>query len=1060
MEVRTNHPLGVKLMSNVVWVDLDIFALHIRSQNAGLVVRRSSDRFSFESFEVSPTTEAVIGTGGRLRRCFPGPAVAIGQDRIADASFLEPLVEFLVQLDAKTPDEVLPTVVKAHSTVVETRDTVHPRFVTEMLTGMLRAMGQPLDVPRIYKHTRDDVLWKDALNPWRRCPLWLFIRVALQTSLMLNDVEEPHVRYKSFMLFFMAHVLEGALEASLPSDTLFLMTAKICRRALKLGTVDGMAWLQHVETTTSAVQQELSRRWASVEKHPDPFSTQRNWVPSQLSFSSDTELILSRLRPYLTKVLARLASPSTYQRFRSDCGQRISQCSSSLPDLSLLLKVKRDRVRLYLADLELWVEKSLNEWLRVNMERQDAGTNLAELINTYSSAATRAYKDMPEDISLMLLTSMDLWVALDKWALHHCTLLQGYSPEFPPSLFEPLLLPKKPQMERLVRVERHLATRRAAAIPGFPSIFRSVDTTKSFAVRYVQQSQRHQELQRKIEADAKNDRVQKTTELARKRQQYHELIKQSDGMSCQYVSRWRKYQQISEHSGSCQKCQLKSQAKRLTIDVHEWPLPEGDLEAKATVFELDVPTVVSKWRDTTYSILVDMLSVEPGVQSPHRGIDKQQPVYSLHNYTGLQKFVRSQAGRLQLASKTKPFVISHYRLKQISQAKETNVCVNNGLRFSVYDWKKMRWTGELLNYCGVREQCTPKLPAGPYRGLQYAVNNTIHTSNEVIASQAECPETLTMHEFYAFGTLRSGHRLQWRNIARELTARILNLNCHETHTLIAQAAWQVGPFSERQACGESHADLEEVEFGRSLLSALDNALGTIEGNWQGAPAARTLVALATRLLSLSSCRVVREGCFGFLRRARVISLCWIREVGQTLQEGQGEEQLRILNARTLEMALTCHGTFDVDLHHLPDLLERDEDIAVVTECSIIVHDRCPVVLDNLAVSIKTLLRRYRRLSYVLEPLLRQRILEVRNGLDITVGRLWAGYGPGSPWRALETPSERWLVTETSTKGGLSSMPVHYNLLDGSLLVNGSPLTRLPHSYESHPTFQRVFGEVK
>jgi hypothetical protein len=92
--------------------------------------------------------------------------VAIGRDRIEDASFLKPLTELLVKLDAETPEEVLPIITKAHSKVVETRDTVNPRFVTEMLTGMLRAMGQPHDIPRIYKHTRDDVLWKDALKPW------------------------------------------------------------------------------------------------------------------------------------------------------------------------------------------------------------------------------------------------------------------------------------------------------------------------------------------------------------------------------------------------------------------------------------------------------------------------------------------------------------------------------------------------------------------------------------------------------------------------------------------------------------------------------------------------------------------------------------------------------------------------------------------------------------------------------------------------------------------------------------------------------------------------------
>lgn len=163
---------------------------------------------------------------------------------------------------------------------------MHPKFITEMLTGILRAVGQPRNVPRIHKHTRDDVLWKDTLKPWRRSALWLFLRVVLQTSLIRDDNEEPHRRYKSFMIFFMTHVLGGALEASLLSHTLFLMTAKISRHALKLGAEDRTAWLPYIQTKIEAVQQVLIRRWSSLEKHPDPLGTQLNWQPSQLSFST------------------------------------------------------------------------------------------------------------------------------------------------------------------------------------------------------------------------------------------------------------------------------------------------------------------------------------------------------------------------------------------------------------------------------------------------------------------------------------------------------------------------------------------------------------------------------------------------------------------------------------------------------------------------------------------------------------------------------------------------------------------------------------------------------
>ena len=82
--------------------------------------------------------------------------------------------------------------------------------------------------------------------------------------------------YKLFMPFFMAYVLEGALEASLLSDIFFLMTAKISRSALKLGAVNRMAWLQYVKMTIRAVQQELSCKEVSVKKHPDSRKTQQN----------------------------------------------------------------------------------------------------------------------------------------------------------------------------------------------------------------------------------------------------------------------------------------------------------------------------------------------------------------------------------------------------------------------------------------------------------------------------------------------------------------------------------------------------------------------------------------------------------------------------------------------------------------------------------------------------------------------------------------------------------------------------------------------------------------
>jgi hypothetical protein len=103
---------------------------------------------------------------GQLRRYFPGPVVAVGLNKIADSSFREALAHFLTQLDTNTPNESWPVVVKAKFQTIEVQDTNHPKFVTEMLTGILRGMGQPLDVVCIFKSTRDDVLWNNAFKPW------------------------------------------------------------------------------------------------------------------------------------------------------------------------------------------------------------------------------------------------------------------------------------------------------------------------------------------------------------------------------------------------------------------------------------------------------------------------------------------------------------------------------------------------------------------------------------------------------------------------------------------------------------------------------------------------------------------------------------------------------------------------------------------------------------------------------------------------------------------------------------------------------------------------------
>ncbi|KAF9218151.1 hypothetical protein BS17DRAFT_722134, partial [Gyrodon lividus] len=148
----------------------DILAYLVRAQNATVVFRRQEDNVIFESFEASPMAGAVMGARGKLVCSYPGPAIAIPNDVFDARVFQSELANFLVHMNEDVLDSA-PTSRKARSTVTEERETAHPRYITELLTGILRGVGGPAEIVRISKRIGDDVVWNNSRLPWRRSSL-------------------------------------------------------------------------------------------------------------------------------------------------------------------------------------------------------------------------------------------------------------------------------------------------------------------------------------------------------------------------------------------------------------------------------------------------------------------------------------------------------------------------------------------------------------------------------------------------------------------------------------------------------------------------------------------------------------------------------------------------------------------------------------------------------------------------------------------------------------------------------------------------------------------------
>jgi hypothetical protein len=372
--------------------------MHIRAQNAAVVVRKFINAVRFEIFEVLPPASIVMSTNGKLLCSYPGPVIKVSTEIFARKYFLEELASFLTQMDVDVLDSTA-TAVKAASTVREVRESAHPKYISELLVGILRGFGQLVVVDRITKRIGDEVLWKNANKPWRRSALWLVVRVALQASEGHDNI------YKPFILFFHAHVLRLCVQRAFPSELLFEMRVKMARRLAKLGSAAVSGYVcQAVYDAATETERLLQNRWSVFQRIR---SISLPWRPEELDFVTDTAITLCNSRTYLAKVLA----PAIYS-FPSTVSLRFSQFQPILERETYKFCLRRSAHRPCRFRVICGETPGLLGYL---ISSQQYAPNItASCVEQYFTSAQRIYGTDPEVNSVMILTIMDLgglWIS-------------------------------------------------------------------------------------------------------------------------------------------------------------------------------------------------------------------------------------------------------------------------------------------------------------------------------------------------------------------------------------------------------------------------------------------------------------------------------------------------------------------------------------------------------------------------------------------------------------------------------------------------------------------------
>ena len=188
---------------------MGMIPLEIKAQNAAVIVSRkgANSDVTFEVFELSPPNESVMRTKGRLKRSFPTFACQISLQQFQEEGLIESLAHTLEKMSHQEAPGFQPQTRKNKEDHDENRDTTHPGLVTDLFMHLLSVVGQPADVLGIWKNTREDVLCKHSLHPWRRSPLWLLVRTTMQ--LQFARISSIDV-YKAAMVNMLARVLESA----------------------------------------------------------------------------------------------------------------------------------------------------------------------------------------------------------------------------------------------------------------------------------------------------------------------------------------------------------------------------------------------------------------------------------------------------------------------------------------------------------------------------------------------------------------------------------------------------------------------------------------------------------------------------------------------------------------------------------------------------------------------------------------------------------------------------------------------------------------------------------
>ena len=1059
----------------------DTAVFYLKHQNACLILsmlpKDSLYPAVISCFQPSVENVSIMSVSGELSLFYPEISYYVKSKEIISSQAFANQISALANIDM--PDTSATNIKKGVKNV-EVRDVVNPRYVVEWLTAVASADSPMSDYPvPVVKKLRDDVLWKGALLPFRRSPMWISIKAVLQIMLCnIYDKECGKTLYKLIMCRVLGSLCHYAVE--IKHEILLQMIQKLAKRLYK---IEKNPKDLRYDLLVSMCLESCFMTIQSIRNHLD-FSLERILMEKR-AFTAKLDIrriqisdkIHANLKclPEIFRLRAIKVGASTLQDTKPASAPRNK--SVSFPDVDYLDRCPENELSVVLYDIEKWVRYHINAYTGSSNSK-----NLFRLMKKYIDKASSFYKSDPRGYSRMTLTAIHIICILNFIASQKISLLCKYEIGIDTEVFKYLLLPNAEDMDYAYMLRDYINESKIKS--EFPSLVHHSNTSSdSFASNYYDKSHKMKQAIKTIVLEALRECKQKKFEYDEILIRYQSLKLAISRSTCDYYTDKRN---VTRHDRACKKCKMENDSKRLSVAIFEWPLPSCgnciykkvdflrqfcnskikckscSLEKKLVMFELLIPRCIATLRDSLhvfYTQVVQGTYVNVAIKALWIKQEK------------LLKFAKNYQNCLTFGSTTKSFIACHYKFFNIHRASDIDCFFKpNGLNIRLSDINSNGMEYRIIPYDNFIDFCSFKA-VSPYKSLQFSINWVSHTENEVISKQYSCSTHLELSEFIKFGFFRSGCNLQMLNLLDAIETRGLSFNHQSVCSLISQSLWQLGinSFKDKElpnhikyplAHQECSNNAYMLQMGRSLQQYLE----VVSKNWNEHLIMLNIVVISTRLLSLAPNTEIFNIMLQVVREARKVCLEWKEKIEEILFNARSIEsqQLNVMKEKLLEIC--CFGvlTYSIDSRHISDLLNSTRDATNWMQFMSKIYDiNVLFKLSNAKDScFRTNLMRMVTLCMLDIENQFMRIFSVDKGRSLTeFARIKWGEAMNGVFGAWTAYADSYFYKCHFTSMTSRSVILLQIGLDGAFLVQGQPVGKLPGEIILNQLFKGFFTDT-